>query len=326
MTGDDICGFIWESSDKLCARWMSLGAFFPFSRNHNFIGNRGQEPYAYGEDSYTFKSSKNALRTRYSLIRYYYTKLFKVSIGEKGSFFRPLYFEYYEDDNTHEHMDESFMIGDTFLIYPVFKDEEDNIEVYMPSDDWSKFPSGDIYKSRREWYGGKVRLSGELLSGEFGQLHIFMRGGKIFPYQNTFDKFIPNTKALNNEKTELYIIPDSVNHEASGEVIFDNDEYDTKSTKNYYYININFSAKSLTFNIKNSMTSSYNNQDIYISKLKFFRMKYLKDQLTENKIKIKYGTESKIIDFVSESDDVIEVDLSDLNIKFYEINEATFEI
>ena len=74
------------------------------------------------------------------------------------------------------------------------------------------------------------------------------------------------------------------------------------------------------------MTSSYNNQDIYISKLKFFRMKYLKDQLTENKIKIKYGTESKIIDFVSESDDVIEVDLSDLNIKFYEINEATFEI
>ena len=321
MTGDDICGFIWESSDKLCARWMSLGAFFPFSRNHNFIGNRGQEPYAYGEDSYTFKSSKNALRTRYSLIRYYYTKLFKVSIGEKGSFFRPLYFEYYEDDNTHEHMDESFMIGDTFLIYPVFKDEEDNIEVYMPSDDWSKFPSGDIYKSRREWYGGKVRLS-----GEFGQLHIFMRGGKIFPYQNTFDKFIPNTKALNNEKTELYIIPDSVNHEASGEVIFDNDEYDTKSTKNYYYININFSAKSLTFNIKNSMTSSYNNQDIYISKLKFFRMKYLKDQLTENKIKIKYGTESKIIDFVSESDDVIEVDLSDLNIKFYEINEATFEI
>ena len=120
MTGDDICGFIWESSDKLCARWMSLGAFFPFSRSHNFIGNRGQEPYAYGEDSYTFKSSKNALRTRYSLIRYYYTKLFKVSIGEKGSFFRPLYFEYYEDDNTHENMDESFMIGDTFLIYPVF--------------------------------------------------------------------------------------------------------------------------------------------------------------------------------------------------------------
>ena len=74
------------------------------------------------------------------------------------------------------------------------------------------------------------------------------------------------------------------------------------------------------------MTSSYNNQDIYISKLKFFRMKYLKDQLTENKIKINYGTESKIIDFVSESDDVIEADLSDLNIKFYEIKEATFEI
>ena len=164
------------------------------------------------------------------------------------------------------------------------------------------------------------------LSGEFGQLHIFMRGGKIFPYQNTFDKFIPNTKALNNEKTELYIIPDSVNHEASGDVIFDNDEYDTKSTKNYYYININFSAKSLTFNTKNSMTSSYNNQDIYISKLKFFRMKYLKDQLTEYKMTIKYGTESKTVDFECISDNVFEVDLSGLNIKFTEIYEATFQM
>ena len=153
-----------------------------------------------------------------------------------------------------------------------------------------------------------------------------MRGGKIIPYQNTADKFIPNTKALNNEKTELYIIPDSVNHMASGDIIFDNDEVDTISKKNYYYININFSEKTLIFDTKNSMTSSYNNQDIYISKLKFFRMKYLKDQLTEYKMTIKYGTESKTVDFECISDNVFEVDLSGLNIKFTEIYEATFQM
>ena len=321
MTGDDICGFNWPSWDKLCARWMSLGAFFPFARNHNSVDLPSQEPYAFGDDSLTYKSSKLALRMRYSLIRYFYTELFKVSLGEKGSFFKPLFFEYYLDEKTTEIMDESFIVGDTFLIYPIFRDEEDDIEVYMPSDDWNKFPSGDIYKSKGDWHGGKINLS-----GGYGQIHIFMRGGKIFPYQNTFDKFIPNTKALNNEKTELYIIPDSVNHMASGDIIFDNDDYDTIAKKDYEYININFSDKRLIFQSKNVMSSEYVEKDIYISKLKFFRMKYLKDQLKENKVQIKYKSESKIIDFKIINDDAFEVDLSGLNIKFYDIYEMTFEI
>ena len=92
MTGDDICGFNGNSWDKLCSRWMNLGAFFPFARSHNSIGNVGQEAYAFGEDSYTLKSSKVALPMRYSLIRFFYTELFKISLGEQGSFFRPVYF------------------------------------------------------------------------------------------------------------------------------------------------------------------------------------------------------------------------------------------
>ena len=82
----------------------------------------------------------------------------------------------------------------------------------------------------------------------------------------------------------------------------------------------------LSFNTKNSMTSSYDNQDIYISKLKFFRMKYLKDQLKGNKVKITYKTESKIINFEILNDDIFEVNLSEFNIKFYEINEVNFEV
>ena len=320
MTGDDICGFFNDSWDELCARWMSLGSFFPFSRNHNHADYKSQEPYVFGKNSLTYKSSKLAITMKYSLLRYYYTNLFKVSLGEKGSFFKPLFFEYYSDLNTTLDMAESFMIGDSFIIYPIYKNETDDIEVYMPKDDWNIFPTGEIYKSKGNWTGGRIKLS-----GEYNKIHIFMRGGKIFPYQNTFNKFIPNSKALNKEKTELYIIPDSETHIAKGDIIFDNDEYDTLTTKNYYYIHIEFYMNMMIFSTNNEMKTNYENKDIYVSKLKFFRMKYLieNEKYDIARVELKNGKVVHVlINYLS--DDIFEFDLSNNNIRFYEINRVLF--
>ena len=317
MVGDDICGFNSDSWDSLCARWMSLGAFFPFARNHNCKGFIPQEPFAFGSDSKTLPSSKVALDMRYSLLRYFYTEMFKISLGIKAAFFKPVFFEYFSDEEAYKHVDESFMLGEALLVYPIFSDEADDISVYIPKGDWYNYPTGEQIRNKNE-DGGKINLS-----GEFSNINIFMKGGYIIPYQDSLSKFIPNTHNLHEEKTELIIIPDTENHFAKGDLIFDDDSYDTLEKKNFYCINIKFEVNKLSFNLNEKMESTYNNTDIFISKLKFVNMKYIMEEKYDILIiTLRNGKKTKLA--LNYKDDNIEANLDSLNIKFYEISNIDF--
>jgi lysosomal alpha-glucosidase len=78
LAGSDICGFIGDTTPELCARWHMVGAFYPFSRNHNAWNNIPQEPYHFNFDIYEATTTyleimRRAMRIKYHMVRYYYT-------------------------------------------------------------------------------------------------------------------------------------------------------------------------------------------------------------------------------------------------------------
>jgi len=262
LVGADICGFGGNTNDALCSRWIDLGAFYPFSRNHNAQDTIAQEPWALG--NYTLTSAYKALRFRYSLIRYIYTQMFHSS-SYGGVVFQPIFFQFPNDEVAYNNIDNQFMLGDSLLVSPILNLNENDIEAYFPNANWNEFPSGKNVTDFNASASSGVNVT---LPGNFNTLNVHLRGGSILPYQNATN--LTRTSQLFAEKTSLYINPDH-NNSATGSVVFDDGiSFNTISSKNYVYTRLVLQNTTLNFNTINDFPS-YNNNDILLNQVIFFR-------------------------------------------------------
>ena len=276
FTGADICGFHDNATDELCARWHVLGAFYPFSRNHNVDNAKPQEPWAFNnknrrltidkydqnwpKEGYTLLAAKKAIKLKYSLLRYTYTQVFLVSLGLKGAYFKPCFFEFPDDSiliNEMNVLNTHIMLGDSFIFIPNLNEHESNYLGYFPNFHFNKFPEGTVFTNYI-----KNRNMGQFkeLKGGYLDINIFLRGGKIIPFQNNSN--ISSTNDLRYEKTSIIINPDQDKH-ANGHIIFDNDEVDPIGNKTYLHIEIFFNINNIKFTTHN-LGKKYNdhNDDI----------------------------------------------------------------
>ena len=324
FTGADICGFNGNANGELCARWYNVGAFYPFSRNHNKRRTKDQYPWSFGPNVENI--IKKDILYRYSLIRYFYSQLFLVSLNEKGAFFKPLMFEFPLDKNSYEDIESKIMLGEALLLCAFFDSEEKNKTFVFPNWHFNSYPlgytllnytNGTNYSSKRK----------QTLSGKLNELHLFLKGGHIIPMQDTFSNYIKNTHFLRKEKLNLIINPDHEGY-SKGTIFYDNDDRDTIEYNKYIRVNLEFKNRELIVNVINTNDLKYHYQDNILNKIEIWRINEIIDVnlITNNNIKLKIDLTTKKNENINVKFDIFNNKLIiDFNENNIEINLFTLE-
>lgn len=167
FSGPDVGGFAHDTSGELLTRWMQLGAFTPFFRNHSALDCVRQEPWSMGE-SY-LPLIRQAIQWRYKWMPYLYTTFHKASLTGVPVM-RPLFMEYPEDTATYS-LSDQFMIGEDLLAAPVLRPGVRQRSLYLPEGTWV-----DYWTEKR--YQGGTHI---LIDAPLDRLPLFVRSGAILP-------------------------------------------------------------------------------------------------------------------------------------------------
>ncbi len=173
MVGADICGFNGNTTAKLCQRWMELGAFYPFARNHNTDNGIDQDPVSLGPE--VVEASKEALNIRYSLLPFLYTLFVKAHLfGEPVV--TPTFFHAMQGDQIPYYLDSQMFWGSHLLIVPVLEVNASKVDAYLPANE--------------HWYDFRAKTRLQVDAPDFVTLNapediipLLVRGGCILPSQ-----------------------------------------------------------------------------------------------------------------------------------------------
>jgi len=172
LTGQPICGpdtggFVLNAGRELFARWMQLGAFYPYFRGHTAVHSLRHEPWTFGKK--VEEICRRFIGLRYRLMPYLYSLVWEAH-REGDPLWRPLAYHFPEDEKAAR-VEDQVMVGPHMMVAPVTKRRARSREVYLPAGRWLEFFSG------KEYEGPGTRRVG----APFERIPVFLREGAVIP-------------------------------------------------------------------------------------------------------------------------------------------------